>query len=240
MILESQKQLRNLLTDVEGIDDIVVQKETVPPFARHAYLLSLPRLLDLTPETIPAPVPYIHATPERRAWAANMMKVLGPLVRVGITWAGNPKYGRDRERSIEPRHILELLEARGIALLSLQKGAPVEQLGELGCQSLISNLDRQINDFTDTAAIVSQLDIVVTCDSAVAHLAGAMGKPVWVAVPYAPDWRWFLGREDTPWYPTMRLFRQSHPGDWDGVFRRIGKDLAVFADNLRTQRAAAG
>ena len=238
VILESQSQLKKLLTGVEGIDDIVVQKETVPPFARHAYLLSLPRILKLTPQTIPAPVPYIHVDPEREAWAANMMKVLGPLVRVGVAWAGNPKYGRDRERSIEPHHILELLEARGIALLSLQKGAPVEQLASLGCQSLISNLDRQINDFVDTAAIVSQLDIVVTCDSSVAHLAGAMGKPVWVAIPYAPDWRWFLGREDTPWYPTMRLYRQSHPGDWDGVFRRIGKDLAVFADTVRARRGA--
>ena len=239
VILESQGQLKALMGQVEGIDDVVSAKEPLPPFARHAYLLSLPHLLNLTPQTIPAPVPYIGVDPEREAWAAGMMSVLGPLVRVGITWAGNPKYGRDRERSIEPHHILELLEARGIALLSLQKGAPVKQLGELGCQSLISNLDRQINDFTDTAAIVAQLDIVVTCDSAVAHLAGALGKPVWVALPYAPDWRWFLGREDTPWYPTMRLFRQTHPGDWDGVFRRIGRELAVFADALRAERQAA-
>lgn len=239
VILESPRQLARLMASVEGIDDIVVQKETIPPFARHAYLLSLPRILGLEPETIPAPVPYIAVEEERREWAARMMQVLGPLVRVGIAWGGNPKYGRDRERSIPPEHVLELLNARGIALLSLQKGKQVDELGRLGCVALISNLDKKLNDFVDTAAIIGELDIVVTCDSSVAHLAGAMGKPVWVALPYAPDWRWFLGREDTPWYPTMRLFRQPAPGDWESVFRRMGRELAAFADDVRAARGIA-
>jgi len=236
VIVETPRALARLMESVEGIDDIVVAGQTIPPFAGHAYLLSLPRILQLTPETIPAPVPYIGIEPEREVWAAKLLKVLGPLVRVGIAWAGNPKYGRDRERSIAPHHILELLNARGIALLSLQKGTPVSQLSSLGCASLISNLDRQITDFVDTAAIIAQLDIVITCDSAVAHLAGALGKPVWVALPYAPDWRWFLGRDDTPWYPSMRLFRQAAPGDWDGVFQAMGRELITFADTRRRER----
>ena len=237
VILECPKQLARLMADVDGIDEVAVQGQALPPFARHAYLMSLPRVLGTTPETIPAPGPYLNVRKEKLDWAANMMKVLGPLVRVGVAWAGNPKYGRDRERSIAVTHVLELLEARGVALLSLQKGETAKQLAQLGCAAMVSDLDRFINDFTDTAAIVSQLDIVVTCDSVVAHVAGALGVPVWVALPYAPDWRWLLGRTDSPWYPSMRLFRQPEPGDWTSVYRTMGRELARFADEVRARRS---
>jgi len=234
VILESQAPLKELMRGVDGIDDVVTKGETIPPFARHAYLMSLPRILKLTPETIPAPVPYIPVDGERAAQAEAWLAALGPLLRVGFAWAGNPKHGRDRERSFPPRMGLELLAARGIALLSLQKGPAARQLAELGCGALISDLERRLVDFTDTAAIVSRLDLVVTCDSALAHLAGALGKPVWTALPFAPDWRWFLEREDTPWYPSMRLFRQPRPGDWESVFRRMGAELGRFAEARRS------
>lgn len=238
VILECQGPLKSLMAGVEGIDDVVTQGEAIPPFARHAYLMSLPRILKLTPGTIPAPVPYIPVDAARAERAEAALSPLGPLLRVGIAWAGNPKHGRDRERSIPPGMFLELLAARGVALLSLQKGPQARQLRELGCGALISNLEGRLADFPDTAALVSRLDLVVACDSALAHLAGALGKAVWTALPHAPDWRWFLDREDTPWYPTMRLFRQPQPGDWASVFRRMASELARFADERRTRGEA--
>jgi ADP-heptose:LPS heptosyltransferase len=128
------------------------------------------------------------------------------------------------------------LRVSGIALLSLQKGERVTDLTESGCGALVSNLDPAIKDFTDTAAFVSELDLVIMCDSSVAHLAGALGKPVWALIPYAPDWRWLTGRDDTPWYPSMRLFRQTEPGRWDDVFENL---VAALNKTVAEQAAKA-
>ncbi|WP_199249878.1 glycosyltransferase [[Phormidium] sp. ETS-05] len=143
-------------------------------------------------------------------------------LRIGIVWAGNPQHEKDAERSTSLKHFLSLGKIPGVALYSLQKGAPAEQLTP---EMPVEDLGKNLFDFADTAAAIAQLDLIISVDTAVAHLAGAMGKPVWLLLPFTPDWRWLLQREDSPWYPTMRLFRQPKPGDWQAVFQRVKEQL---------------
>jgi hypothetical protein len=149
--------------------------------------------------------------------------------RVGIAWQGDPSYRWDRDRSIPLRHFAPLGRVAGVRLISLQKGPGMEQLREVsGLFPVIDlgpRLDESAGAFMDTAAAMKNLDLVITSDTAVAHLAGAMGVPVWLALAFAPEWRWLLEREDSPWYPHMRLFRQSRRGDWEGVFARMAGEL---------------
>ena len=142
-------------------------------------------------------------------------------MKIGIAWQGNPENRNDRNRSIPLGCFEPLARCSGVQLLSLQKGAGVEQLQPMDERFPVTELGSRLNDFMVTAAVMKNLDLVITCDTAVAHLAGALGVPVWVALPFVPDWRWLLDRGDSPWYPTMRLFRQESRGDWQGVFRRI-------------------
>ena len=144
---------------------------------------------------------------------------------VGIAWQGNPKHIRDRYRSFPLTCFEPLARVLGVRLFSLQTGFGTEQLAEVGDRFRVVDLGSRLHDFMDTAAVMMNLDLVVTVDSAPAHLAGALGVPVWVALPFVPDWRWLLKREDSPWYPTMRLFRQAAPGDWSGVFERMAQAL---------------
>ena len=157
-------------------------------------------------------------------------------LRVGINWQGNPKYRDDRYRSIPLAEFAPLAAIEGVRLLSLQQGFGIEQLSavDFAVEDWGSKLDRDGRAFCETAAVIENLDLVITSDTAVAHLAGALGARVWLAIPFAPDWRWLLDRSDSPWYPTLRLFRQSHAGDWDGVFERIAAELAAVAGRART------
>ena len=149
--------------------------------------------------------------------------------KVGIVWQGNPQHRRDRHRSVPLRLFAPLARLPGVRLFSLQKSVGVEQLKTLAepfpIADLGSRLDETAGAFTDTAAVLKNLDLVITVDTAAAHLAGALAVPVWTILSSAPDWRWLLHRADSPWYPTMRLFRQTEPGDWDAVFRRIEDEL---------------
>jgi hypothetical protein len=194
----------------------------------HASLLGLPLLFETTLETIPASVPYLRAD-ERLVEHWRRVLAGFPGIRVGIAWQGNPRTSGDRYRSLPLSHFEPLSRLAGISLLSLQKGPGSEQLGQLGGRFAVTDLGPQLDEmsgpFMDTAAVMSSLDLVVTSDTAIAHLAGALAVPVWVALPFVPEWRWLLAREDSPWYPTMRLFRQSTPGDWPGVFARISATL---------------
>jgi hypothetical protein len=149
---------------------------------------------------------------------------------VGIAWQGNPKFTGDRQRSVPLAQFARLAEVEGVRLISLQKGPGTEQLVKNQPAECMPRLDEEAGAFMDTAAIMEHLDLVVTSDSAVAHLAGALGIPVWVALPMVPDWRWLLEREDCPWYPSMRLLRQTRRGEWDGVFERIAEDLRQVTD----------
>jgi hypothetical protein len=145
--------------------------------------------------------------------------------KVGIVWHGSPQHKRDRFRSVPLTQFAPLATVEGVRLVGLQKGPGADQIAMLPSGFIAFDAGARVDDWADTAAVVKGLDLVVTVDTAVAHLAGALGVPVWVALPYAPDWRWLLGRDDSPWYPTMRLFRQTTPGAWGPVFEQITNAL---------------
>ena len=202
----------------------------VPDNARFDYrseLWSLPRLLRTTLGTIPGGVPYLAAEPDRVArWAS-----LAPAgtFNVGIAWQGNPARKVDAGRSVPLRAFAPLAAVPGVRLVSLQRTHGLEQLGDLPPGMAVvdpgATFDAGADAFLDTAALMQSLDLVIASDSAVAHLAGALGRPTWVALKHVPEWRWLLGREDSPWYPTMRLFRQPERGAWDPVFAAMGDAL---------------
>lgn len=229
IIFECREPLRMLMKSVSGINQLIVEGEELPHFHVHAPLMSLPRILKTTLETIPAEVPYISFT----ASPIKLETLLEKPMKVGIVWAGEPANPQDYKRSCSLSHFLELLNLPGITFYSLQKGSRVKDLEQLPYKGLLQDLSDQLADFADTAAVVAQLDLVITVDTAVAHLAGALGQPVWVLLSFVPDWRWMMDREDSPWYPTMRLFRQKEPGDWVGVFERVGEALKDLVSHLK-------
>ncbi|HLJ94023.1 MAG TPA: tetratricopeptide repeat protein [Gemmataceae bacterium] len=214
------RSLHQLLREGPEIDGLLGPGETPPPFDVYAPLLSLPGLMGTTPATIPAEVPYLRtkADPVER-WRRELSKLDG--FKIGIAWQGSREHKRDRFRSVPVETFAPLVALSGVRLVSLQKGPGADQLSRLPQDWQILDAGNRIEDWADTAGLVKHLDLVVTVDSAVAHLAGALAIPVWVALPFAPDWRWLQGREDSPWYPSMRLFRQRERGQWTDVFARI-------------------
>jgi hypothetical protein len=189
-------------------------------FDVYTHLLSLPGLVETTLETIPTAVPYLTAEPalvqQWRPWFAA-----AEGLRIGLVWAGNPAHKADRQRSLPLATLAPLAHVPHLALFSLQTGAAAAQLDHPPPGLVVCDVGRLLGDFADTAAVLAHLDLVLTVDTAVAHLAGAMGRPVWTLLPAVADWRWLEGREDSPWYPTMRLVRQARPGDWTGVVQRV-------------------
>src|SRR5437899_1944533 len=226
VIVACQPELVRLLASVAGIAQVVSEREPLPDFDLHASFLSLPRIIGTTLETIPSQCPYL-SPPE-----SSSVKVEAPpdvRLKVGIVWAGLPIHRNDRNRSCPLSYFLKLAELPGVVLYSLQKQPMAAGLGEIVPGMRAHNLSDQIGDWADTAAAICQLDLVLTIDTAVAHLAGALGWPVWVLLPHVGvDWRWMTGREDSPWYPSMRLFRQNAPGDWPGVFARVSAELQTL------------
>lgn len=201
--------------------DSPAQLEGDPSFAAYVSLLSLPHYLGTTAATIPRKTPYLAVEPGRvEAWR----KRLGRGFHVGLAWAGRPEHIRNRERSIRFRQLAPLFAARKARFWSLQKGPAEAQAIEAG--SSMTLLGEELVDFGETAALIEALDLVVAVDSAVVHLAGALGRPVWALIHAAADWRWQLGRRDSPWYPTLRIFRQDRPGDWDGAIEKVATELA--------------
>jgi tetratricopeptide (TPR) repeat protein len=240
VIVECQPSLLPLLGNAAGMDRLVARGSPLPPFDCHAPLLSLPRILNTSATNVPGPVPYLHADATLiEHWNRPMSDLRLDNGRrmshflVGIAWQGNPAFRGDHQRSIPLSHFAGLASADGVRLVSLQKGPGTEQLTGNHIKR-IANLDDAAGPFMDTAAIMMHLDLVICSDSAVAHLAGALGVPVWLALPLVPDWRWLLSREDSPWYPTMRLFRQTRAGRCDEVFARIAEELKRV---LRQQQA---
>ena len=188
-------------------------------------LMSLPYWLHTTEATIPAQVPYLYASKERSAaWGKRLVYATeGKKLRVGVVWAGNPKHKNDANRSVAIQAFRELFALQDIAWVSLQEGARSKELQKAAYP--VWDVSEELTDFAETAALIANLDLVIAADTAVAHLAGAMGKETWVLLPYIAEWRWQLKREDTPWYPTMRLFRQRQPGDWLEVLGRVKEEL---------------
>jgi len=228
VVVQCPAKLSSLLSSCPGIDRLVPHNAPLPAYDVQAPLLSLPRILGTTLETVTANVPYLSAENDLiERWRRELNSLNG--FRVGIAWQGDPAYRCDRDRSIPLRHFAPLARVSGVRLVSLQKGPGVEQLREVAelfqVIDLGPRLDENTGAFMDTAAVMKCLDLVITSDTAVAHLAGALGVPVWLALTFAPEWRWLLDREDSPWYPSMRLFRQTRRGDWEGVFRRMAGEL---------------
>jgi hypothetical protein len=212
--------------------DRVASELSQEGFDCHAQLMSLPRLLGTTLENLPAEVPYLFADPRLiDSWRGRLAVHAG--LKIGINWQGNPKYAGDRQRSIPLARFEPLTRVHGVTLISLQMGLGTEQIGQVADRfqvvTLGDDVDRTSGAFMDTAAVMKCLDLVITSDTSTPHLAGALGVPVWMATPFSPDWRWLRDREDSPWYPSMRLFRQTIRGDWDGVFTRIAEELKSFA-----------
>ena len=217
--------LKTLLSRVAAIDTVYGYDEDVPATGWDYWTppLSFPWLLGTRVDTIPASLPYLHADPGKVAAFAPMMAVAGRRLRVGLAWQGNPHFENDSERSLATVDLLAPLFALHACFFSLQKGP-----GQIkAAYPAVTDLAPHIVDFDDTAAIIAQLDLVITVDSAVAHLAGALGKPCWVLLPaFKTDWRWLTERTDSPWYPgAMRLFRQTEAGNWRGVVADIAAAL---------------
>jgi len=211
-----------------GIADLVTPGEAVS-YDVHVPMASLPLMFETTLATIPAGVPYLHAESSLMApWRARLAEY--PGFRVGIAWQGSPTYREDRYRSIPLDRFSGLADVQGVVLVSLQKGFGCEQLTagarRFEIVDLGGDVDRTSGPFLDTAAIMQNLDLVITSDTSIAHLAGALGVPVWVALGASPDWRWLTDRDDSPWYPSMRLFRQKAWGRWDDVFATMAAALA--------------
>ena len=234
VVLVCQPRLADLIGRCcPAVDHAVAQGDTSPPFDVHLPLLSLPFVLGTMLATVPATVPYLHPDPRLvETWRTELAKQ--PGFKIGIAWQGSPGYGGDRERSISLAEFEPLARLPGIRLVSLQKGIGAEQL--LQARFSIVDFGERLDGssgagpFMDTAALMCSLDLIVACDSAVCHLAGALGVRVWAAISAAPDWRWLVDREDSPWYPTLRLFRQSKLGEWADVFQRIAAEVRALLD----------
>jgi tetratricopeptide (TPR) repeat protein len=225
VVLEAPLPLVRLLSTLcgadqivlRGADQIIARGEALPRFDAHCPLLSLPGLLGTTLETIPAGVPYLQP-PQGGMWQERLNRTGG--LRVGLCWAGRSDYREDRWRSL-PAAALSVLAVPGVTFVCLQKNASQPAPPDL---NLLDWTD-ELADFADTAALIAQLDLVISVDTAVAHLAGALGKPVWLLNRFDADWRWLRGRTDSPWYPTLRQFRQSVPNDWSAVLQEVATAL---------------
>jgi hypothetical protein len=227
-----QNVLRTLLETLHPNVTLLEQDRLPPGANRRCPLLSLPRAFGTTIDTIPTGVPYLSADPER---VARWDEVLGRGgLRVGICWQGNPAGRVDAGRSFPVRLFEDLAKCSTVRLISLQKGPGTEQLQNLprgmAVESLGTEFDSGSDAFLDTAAVIELLDLVITSDTAVAHLAGAMGKRTWLLLQKVPDWRWFLDRSESPWYPTMRLFRQPARGDWPAVFNAVKREVQALLE----------
>ena len=225
VVVECPLPLAGLVASCTGVSNVIPRGAPLPPFDLHAPLMSLPGLLATRADTIPAKTPYLVAPKSVGAALEKSLELGVGRKKIGIVWAGNRAHENDRNRSCDPAHFACLAEIPDIALFNLQKDASPVALSQL---PLAADLAPHLDDFCDTAFAAQQMDLIVTVDTAVAHLAGALGRPVWLLLAHAPEWRWQLARDDSPWYPTMRLFRQTRPGDWDDVFRRLCQALAKF------------
>jgi tetratricopeptide (TPR) repeat protein len=227
--LRAHQQIVALLRESFSGITVLGDRGEPEPYECDAALLSLPRLLQTRLETLPASVPYLRVPAAAAArWRKRFAKMAG--VKVGLVWAGNPDHVNDHRRSLALTALTPLLAVRGVSFASLQVGPRAADVRKRRRRKpAIQDVSADLLDFTDTAGAVAALDLVLTVDTSVAHLAGALGKPVWLLLPWVTDWRWLLGREDCPWYPTMRLFRQKEGDDWTGVIARVAKELAAVA-----------
>ncbi|MCA0201981.1 MAG: tetratricopeptide repeat protein [Proteobacteria bacterium] len=221
LVVEGPKALVRLFKTIPAIDQVIAAGDTLPAFDAHAPLMSLPHIFGTTPETAPHRVPYLSAP-------AGLTLPKTERRRIGLVWAGSPDNKIDKRRTIPAALFAPLMEETAADFVSLQIGPKASEAAGLPQERLILACDGKVTDFADTAAVIAQLDLVVGVDTAAIHLAGALGIPVWVLIPKMPDYRWMLGRDETPWYPSMRLFRQEESGNWDEVMWRVRAALTLL------------
>ena len=232
VVLEVQAPLLPVLGRLDGVAAIVARGEVLPAFDVHCPLGSLPLALKTEPEAIPADIPYLQADGERiERWRGRLAALAPP--RVAIVWSGNPQHRNDAHRSIALSRLAELCADDSARFVGIQRELRSEDAGWLERQGCITQVGGELADFADTAAVIGLVDLVISVDTSVAHLAGAMGRPVWVMLPFSPDWRWTLAGEGSRWYPTARLFRQPSIGDWDAVIERLRGELKRLAAESR-------
>jgi hypothetical protein len=230
VVLEVQRPLVRLLHSLEGVDALIAQGDPLPAFDLHCPLMSLPRAFATTLESVPAKVPYLDSPSEiATTWSSKLAH--DRAWRVGLAWAGRRTHSYDRARSLSLEHLKGLLAVPGVSFYSLH-----HELGEQDAQRAaaapnLAHFGEELAGFDSAAGLIAQLDLVISVDTSLAHLAGALGRPLWLLLAYTPDWRWLLDRDDSPWYPSARLFRQRWRGDWHDALTRV-------ADELRGMTAA--
>jgi len=239
VVLAVHPSLKKLLTGLAGTTQVIGQGETMPPYDYHCPLMSVPRVLGITQDTIPAALPYLHADPDKVWDWANRIGTPSGRLRVGLTWAGEARPDPDeiamnQRRSIAFAQLATLLDLPGIDFYSVQKGqAAQDELNQSPLKHRVIDLSAGFSDFAETAALLANLDLLISVDTAVVHLAGALGKPVWLLNRYASCWRWQMARSDSPWYPgVLRIFRQTTAGDWGGVLAEVRQALMGLSEEL--------
>jgi hypothetical protein len=231
VVLEVDKRLQELMTGLTGAAQVLSAGDVLPEFDLHCPLLSLPRAFHTRVETIPSVTPYLRAAPQKlMKWKSRLEAIRG--FRVGLIWSGNPAHHRDQVRTIELSALLPLLDMEA-TFVSLQKDIRAADAIMLAGRKDIVHIADELVDFSDTAAVMAQLDLIISVDTSTVHLAGALARPVWILLPYLPDWRWLLDRDTSPWYPTARLFRQDETRGWDSVIPRVREALLEFIANSK-------
>jgi tetratricopeptide (TPR) repeat protein len=226
IVLEVQGEMTALMTRLAGGATVIARGDAPPPFDVHCPLGSLPLAMGTDFASVPAPIPYLSADDNALAkWSARLDALKRP--RVALAWAGNASHYNDRNRSIPFAQLAPLLSLPA-SFVSMQRDLRGDEAERLAAQPRVTHLGGELENFTDTAAVMALCDLVISADTAVAHLAGAMDRPLWILIPFAPDWRWTLEGDISRWYPAARLFRQSALGDWDGVIARVAGELAGF------------
>jgi hypothetical protein len=228
VLLQVQPSLKHLLSGLPGADIVLARGEPVPRFDLHCPLLSLPRAFGTRLTTIPQLIPPLSAPRDLvRIWESRLEPKTRP--RVGIVWSGRSTHKNDHNRSMSLRALLGFLELP-VQLVSLQKEVRAQDQSLLGANGVgIMHFGPSLTDFSETAALTSLMDLVISVDTSVAHLAASLGRPTWILLPFVPDWRWLLDREDSPWYASVHLFRQRSSGDWAGVVARVASALSQLA-----------
>jgi tetratricopeptide (TPR) repeat protein len=223
VVLEVERSLVELFTNLEGVDRVLEKGRTPPYFDYHCPLLSLPLAFKTTVTTVPDDIPDLHLDKAKREQWGQLLSCSQDKPAIGIVWSGNPNHKNDHNRSVRLEDVCKVFSNK-FRWFSLQKDVLKEECPLLRAAGVRDHAKR-LKDLSDTAGLISHLDLVISVDTSVAHLAGALGRPVWVLLPYVPDFRWMWDREDSPWYPSMRLFRQPAEGDWNTVIARVGQEL---------------
>jgi Tfp pilus assembly protein PilF len=224
VIVACQKPIARLLASCPGVEQVVPEGSLLPEFTVHAPLMSLPLAFETRLSSVPARIPYLSADAALVShWHAELGSL--PSFKIGVAWQGNPTYRRDRERSFRLAELEPVAKTSGAQLISLQRIHGLEQLGEVQSRFAVTGIGEKLNDFMDTAAAMRSIDLIITPDTSLGHLAGALGVPIWLALSFAADARWLQTRSDSPWYPSMRLFRQERWGDWAPVFEQMAAEL---------------